>query len=447
VIGAFMVRNNKSTLVLVLLATWLGACNTVSQKHLLSTVTLPSQTKMLIPTRTRWPTNLPVDVTFLIDFPDPTLTPSLTPTSLKPDSGQTIDLPQWLKDPSQEVLMYSKQNENLDQFWSGISFLNPHTGEAFDIDVPEFAFFYWQDNNQVVLVHGDCGAPSLIAILDVSTSTIRRYNPADIPFKTKRCYNSSAPEEFSMISDHSPGGSDSTLTVIDNLTGEEMVFTNPSDGLNDGDGIISSDKKYIAIPQSKNLDDLFYGPYNAEKLSIYDFEEVKLIMNIKEEGISFAQFFPDSNKLLYMRENTPCLVNIATQQKKCYPTIANRFPDSNIYPGQPSMDGKDIGFIFENFEAGGLCLYGLSNGTLHCPTDRLNLGEYQRVVGYASSPDDKYAVFVYDDGCPICDFQTNPSVAVIGWNGEDFIDLGHRLDMYAPYHTKLFPWYQWRPLP
>lgn len=373
-----------------------------------------------------------------------TITPTSTPTAipLLTPSMEVIDFPQWLKNPITNILAYRKQDED-GNMPLAITFLNPDTAEQFEIETPEFTYFFWHDSQSLILVQGDCKAPDQLTIVDTNTGSINQYTYQDSPVKEIKCLFESSPDRYQtdIKWDENFEG---YAVLIDTQTGGEKTFTIPGDGIYDGRAYISPNNKYIVILQSKNPDMLEGpGPAIADRIEVYTINDGNLVMTINEEiGMTFDMFYPDNDeKFIVLRKNTPCIIEIDNQQKKCILNITNTFPDSSIYLGYFTNGEKKLGFIYANHNSGGLCFYDLFTGDISCPTSGLSLLEDHYLISYQLSPDQQYILLLYGFVTPLSDAGGPSGRAIIKSDGSNFVDLGLGADF-------IWTWIQaqWRPL-
>ena len=161
--------------------------------------------------------------------------------------------------------------------------------------------------------------------------------------------------------------------------------------------------------------------------------------------------FTDNENLVYVRENTPCIISIATKTKKCIHAISDRLRDFTIILGDPLKGRQNLSFLYfrgSSQYSSGWCIYDLLSGKLNCPTDGFEDLHGQTVINYALSPDNNYLLIEYDhEGCPApwCDYASDPQIAVINIAEKKFFHLGSSetysaMDIFRDSQP-------WRPLP
>jgi hypothetical protein len=229
-------------------------------------------------------------------------------------------------------------------------------------------------------------------------------------------------------------------------------LTAPSDGVTDISVQLSPYNDFLAVVQ---FDGDFKFPETNEPIygntiSIFDLRTRQLTLQyFEEQGILSEVSFIDYSNLAYMRGNTPCLVMILSQVKKCVHNIPKRFPDSTIILAQNSYHDSRLQFLYFSQEKGGYCSYDLIGGGLGCLIDRFSVFHNRFVINYSFSYYGHYRLIEYSgNGCPVfwCDYPENTYLALSNQEGELF-ELGSS-DFY--YISSLFrplrpdPWQPWR---
>lgn len=375
--------------------------------------------------------------------------PSVTPTLLN-QSQWLFDLPHWVKHsfPGGILALPYKEFDNVNP--SKVVFINPEDGDKFFVELSnEFYYYYWGNSENLVFFHeGDCGtSPKSISNLNVTNGYLQKYTAEAYSEKIQNCYSNSYDEMIRLDDTFS----ERMVEYIDPSSGEVFQLTDPEDGITDISVQMSLYKSFVAVVQfvgefKLQETESFYG----NKISIFDLKNKKLILQYYEEqGISPDISFIDDSSLAYMRENTPCLILIYSQIKKCIYNIANRFPNSTIILSQHTYhDGQSLRFLSYSEHNGGYCSYNLFSGQSGCVADSFSLFNNRYITNYSLSYYGHYILLEYSDKeCVItlCDHPGSTYLALINQEGELF-ELGSS-DTY--YLSNLFrplrpnPWLPW----
>jgi hypothetical protein len=288
-----------------------------------------------------------------------------------------------------------------------------------------------------------------ITELDISAGVFQTYTAKDHPEYVQDCYPLPDPgEELTRIN---PEFSERTVEFIDPSTGNVSLLTNPNDGVTDISDKVSPEKNYVAIVQFRGDFEMpeMWQPLYGNQISIYDLHTRNLVLQFAEDqGILSQVSFVNYNNLVYMRENTPCLVMISSLSKKCIHNIPQKFPDATVILGEPLYEIGRIGFLYFSFypqHHGGYCFYDIYSGGIGCPTDRFPSLDDQIVINHSLSPDEHYLLIEYDrKGCPVpwCDNFDTPQLAVIDLNDAQLFQIGpanlSSSDIFRPIHPN--PW-------
>lgn len=329
-----------------------------------------------------------------------------------------IELPGWVKSPENNIILLSYREEP-DELRSKFMLVNPDDGDNIIIGLSQsYYHHYWENSNHIVFLHdGECDkTPKQITELDILQSTLRTYEIEDYLKPIKNCSYNYESDKTARINVDS---TEPTIEVIDSITGEYFPLTSQNDGVSDISYKISPNRKYISVLQHKGIykfSELWLPIYGSE-ISIYDLQNRNLILKFDEgQEISSRVLFMDSNKLVYTRDNTPCLIMILSLTKKCIHTISQKFPNKTIVLGDPLSDPRKLSFLYFSGEQGGFCFYDIYSGEMNCPTENFPSLNGQIILNYSLSPDENYFLFDYSNkGCPPpwCDYSGEPYFAVI----------------------------------
>lgn len=377
--------------------------------------------------------------------------PSITSTPFD-QNPRVIELPRWVRYSFPGGTLALPYGDSANSNPSKVMFLNPDDGEKLFVDLPkEFYYYYWKDHEHIVFFHdGNCDtSPQYISDLNVSDGHLQIYTVETYPGKILGCYFD-PDDEIVRINNSFP---EKEVEYIDPSSGEVFRLTDPNDGITDISLQLSPYNNFLAVVQfdgdfnTLEADDIIYG----NKISIFNLENRQLILQYSEEqGILSEVSFIDGSNLAYMRKNTPCLIMIWSQIKKCIHNIPNRFPDSTIILAQNSYHNSRLQFLYFSQQKGGFCSYDLIGGGLGCITDHFSTLHDQKIINYSSSYYSHYLLIEYSDqGCPVfwCDYPENTYLAVINFNEGELIELGNSnlyslSDLYRPLRPD--PWQPWR---
>jgi hypothetical protein len=420
----------------ILVSLFLVACQPINSDQIPPkiTPTLPlTPTKTFIPTRT------------LEVIPSNTSTPF-------DQNPRVIELPRWVRYSFPGGVLALPYGDSANGNPSKVMFVNPDVGEKSFVDLPkEFYYYYWKDHEHIVFFHdGNCDtSPQYISDLNVSDGHLQIYTAEIYPGKILGCYFD-PDDEIVRINNSSP---EKEVEYIDPSSGEMFQLTDPDDGITDISAQLSPANNFLAVVQfdgdfkSLEADKIIYG----NKISIFNLENRQLILQYSEEqGILSEVSFISYSNLAYMRENTPCLIMILSQSKKCIHNIPNRFPDSTIILSANSHEDSTLRFLQFSQQQGGYCSYNINTGGLGCPTDRFSVLHSQIVINYSLSYFGHYLLIEYDSkGCPIpwCDNRESPQIGVIDLYEGELFEL---VSSSSYYLSGVFrplrpdPWQPWR---
>ncbi len=211
-----------------------------------------------------------------------------TPTQILPSPNSPdvkfLELPNWMKDTGQNILMYRMLGDHgsTDQ-QSTVHFLNPDIHLEFTLEMPD-AFMCWHDNSRAVFVHDpdDDNEPLFLYVLDLSSGSLVRYSENEPQFQNYYFYtwmcdskthqNPPSPEydlEVELIQN------EQTTSIINNRTGTVEILTDPKDDIEDIGATFSPGYKYIAVFQVNDKSNYSAGyfliRYRFMNLAIEDY--------------------------------------------------------------------------------------------------------------------------------------------------------------------------------
>jgi len=401
------------------------------------------------------PTTSPLPST-PIEIPTATqvLTATPTVTSIPFDQNtRVVDLPKWVKNSSFPdgilALPYREANNDIP---SKVIFVDPDNGETFIVDLLKaFYHYYWRDRDHISFFQeGDCsGSPKYISELNVFNGSLQVYDAKTFPEYILGCYLDSNREIVRINNEFH----EQVVEFVDPSNREVSLLTNPNDGVTDISIKLSPYNNFVAVVQFKGDFEFPKSrtPIYGNQISVFDLGTQRLILKYTEEQrISSEVSFIDSSDLVYMRENTPCLIMIFSQSKKCIHKIPNQFPDSTIVLSENSHEDATLRFIYFSQKQGGYCFYDIGSGSLGCPTDHFPALHDQIIINYSLSSFGHYLLIEYGNkGCPVpwCDYPENTYLGVIDfYDGKLFelvpSDSFYLSDIFRPLHPD--PWQPWR---
>lgn len=386
-----------------------------------------------------------------IVVPSKTPSPTLTPRTSTPDAN-SLELPAWVKNPASQIVLFGYHPDLLNRS-SEIGFFNAASGEQAIIKLPFGIYqYYWKDAKHIVFLEGYCGEPIVrVTELDISQGILSPSTAENLPEDIASCYGLEDKTEKIKID---ATLSEPTIEELDPSSGSWFRVTDPNDGISDIRFELSPNEDYLGIVQIQGKYDFpeLWQPLFGTQVSVYHLPDRKLVASFaEEEEVSSMLLFTDNENLVYVRENTPCVISIAEKTKKCIHAISDRFTDSIVILGDPLKDRQKLSFLYfgsVSQYSSGWCIYDLFSGNVNCPTDGLEDLQGQTVLNFALSPDDNYLLIEYDyKGCPApwCDFAGDPQIAVIDITEKKFFHLGSSLTYQALDIFRLFQ--PWRPSP
>jgi hypothetical protein len=401
---------------------------------------------------------------------EPTSSPSATSTpipnlTVKPlqttetvqshiTNKQVIEIPDWIKKPHNNVLLLPLVENALQGSPSTFRLINPNNGEQMMLNLNRgYYFYYWKDASHIVFLgYGSCdedGFPrhEYVAELNTFTGILWQGTEKEYTEPIKNCYQSPNEEEIVL----NRGLPEITTEIKDPITGQTISLTSPNDGIGDVSYALSPNKNYIAIVQADGeyRPSEFWLPEHGDKVSIYNLSSRKHILTIEEnERVSSLLIFLDNESLVYVRENTPCIVFLQSLEKKCIHAISEKFQNSAVIVESPLSTSRKLGFIHFTSSYGGICFYDLFSGNFNCPTDQFSNMKEQIITNYSLSPESKFILFEYDsEGCPIpwCDNFTDPHWAITDIEGNRLVELGESYTVGMTVFRPIQP-DPWRPI-
>ncbi len=361
--------------------------------------------------------------------PSKTPSPTLTPLTSTPDAN-SLELPAWVKSPISQMVLFTY--DAYSRRSSEIGFFNAASGEQAIIELPfEIYQYYWKDAKHIVFLEGYCSEPIVqVTELDISQGILSPSTAENLPEDIASCYGLEDKTEKIRIDATLP---EPTVEEIDTSSDKWIRITDPNDGISDIRFELSPTGDYLGIVQIQGNYDFpeLWQPLFGTQVSVYHLPDRKLVASFTEEKeVSAMLLFTDNENLVYVRENTPCVISIAEKTKKCIHAISDRLTDSTIILGDPLKDRQKLSFLYfgsASQYSSGWCIYDLFSGELNCPTDGFEDLQGQTILNFALSPDNNFLLIKYDyKGCPApwCDFAGDPQIAVVDIVGKKFFYLG-----------------------
>ncbi|HNQ95785.1 MAG TPA: hypothetical protein PKK96_15315 [Anaerolineales bacterium] len=421
----------------VLLALFLVACQ-------------PTNMNQVSPKITPVFPSVPTEASIMTSTTEVKPTIASTPVDQNP---RVIELPRWVNSSFPGGILALPYGDGIPDKPSRLVFVNPDDGENFIIELQkEFYFYSWRDSENIVFLHeGDCaGSPKYISELNIFSGALRIYeNKGDLPKNILNCH---LDLEYGTVRLNN-GYEESALEYIDPLIREVSLLTDPNDGITDISIELSQYDRFVAVVQFAGEIEMpeTRKPFYGNRVSLFDLRTRRLVLQFSEEQSILPEVsFIDEVTLAYMRENTPCLILILSQVKKCVHNIPNRFPDSTIILSQNSyQDAGNLRFLYFSQQKGGYCSYGLIDGGLGCLDDHFAVLRDQFIINYSLSYYGHYVLIEYDSkGCPVgwCDFPEDTKLALIDFNEGELFELGSSNSYYLSEKFRPFqpdPWLPW----
>jgi hypothetical protein len=406
-----------------------------------------TQVAIKIPSPTQTITDVPVKMVSPTITLRPTSTPFLTP------EVATYQIPRWLKQPNNHVLMLVDSKTDYSTWpnnYRVISFFNADSGERFDVELAYFNFAFWLDSTHIGFIHGDlCSYFTYGSVLDLTTGNLVRYKSHEIPYENFCPKNRSS--KFSVWV--GTREEETPIYVHNNKNGERKKIIPPNISIKNLNAVLSPDASTIVALQDINDD------YRGDQFVIYD----SLSHGIKGKSIVanaslYYYFIRNSGQVVYLTGSKPCILNLDTLMKDCGIPIPSQY---SPHLEGVTQKGDEIIFQYNTIPRSGyyngqLCIYGVFTGRNNCPTEGLdilavtpftittvngvetrNSGKF--VADYIFSPDERFIAFVYSYGCPSCDYFNDVGRAIVSIDGKTYYDLGE--------HFKSSILAEWRPAP
>jgi hypothetical protein len=379
-------------------------------------------------------------------------------TSTVDASGGTAhEIPEWLRDPNADILMYTQWGTNPKDFDGNIRgttvLFNPSTGDRFSLTLEDRQLFQWIDNQTI-------GFSPFQKSSNCKSEIAYSYK-MDLP--TGELAINDFTEQFCVLDIPKRINVSTRTDSVQYFDGGNWVeFISASPDIYNRYGAVSPDRTILAVAQS----DLASGELN--RIGVYDFTTKENRNTHYAPGLKPTfRFVGNRHKIAYFEGSTPCLLNWDTLEKECGIPLGDEF--QNVELDYVNNDGTKIGFYYpgiQTIDGSGwvFCLYDVFSGGISCPMNKLDIfkstsyqdetinGDQQIVVMANSvidtliSPDEKFVYFSYGEGCPRCDFIPFPlKQAVVSMDGGSFFDLG--LVDYEGFYSTSAGNGPWRPLP
>jgi len=418
-----------------LIVLFVAACQPTFSVQVTSTIT---STMPSVPDETPIATQTPV-TSFVLPTPNE-------------ETMMVIELPEWVKRSWTGGLLALPYKDTASIRPSESILVNPDNGDTFIVDLQrEFYYYYWRDNEHLVFFHeGDCEVvPGLISELSVFSGILQTYETKDHPEYILDCYYIPDGDIVSLNYEFS----ELAVELVDPLTREISLLTDPDDGVTDISIELSPYNDFVAVVQFKGEFERpeSKAPIYGNQVSVYDLQTKRLLLHYYEKvGILSDVSFIDYSNLVYMRENVPCLIMIRSLSKKCVHKITDQFPDSTIILTKNSEAARGFGFLYFSQYQGGYCFYDIYTGGLGCPTDRFPSFKNQFIINYSISSFRHYLLVEYgSEGCPApwCDYPENTSIGLINFYEGELFELGSSDNYFLSSSFQPLnpdPWRPWR---
>ena len=336
---------------------------------------------------------------------------------------------------------YHNNDHPWPNWYDTVLFLDVDSGEEFEFASADFQYAFWQDSQHLAFLHGEnCASFDYGSIINLNTGKIERYSSADLSGK-----DFCAPYQARYSAVVSFMESDPPITIYDNRQEIYEDFNPQPEGVINISAELSPDMSTLAVLQNS------IPSHENTQFAVYDFVSKNLRGVYKVSDVSrYFQFTSDSQKIVFLDDNLPCILTLENLIKECGVPIPKEDQYKYIHLSGIA-NNNDIVFVHNvfpdsGFYGGGICIYGVFTGNIKCPMDDLDFMNLKKdpiesnfVSNYKFSPDEEVIVFDYGEGCPTCDYFYYEGTAVIDANGNS---------MYDFHDDKYFrSSYIWRPKP
>lgn len=201
------------------------------------------------------------------------------------------------------------------------------------------------------------------------------------------------------------------------------------------------------------------------RLTIVDVSKGQVLLSLSG-NFGEIQWSPDGKKILYLDPwfryrtygyeltDAPCILNVQTRASTCLSKIPGFVPSgytlatTGVYSW--SSDGRSLYYTYlyrssDGQMLGNLCVYGLANGDIHCPTQGLEALKGWSILSYELSPDGQFILFCYSAASILNDYVDTANDGVIRMDGTGFFSwVGRVTEDGMPFCSSVA---LWRPTP
>lgn len=356
-----------------------------------------------------------------------TKTPEVTPVVIP----SLDDLPTWLKDASPNVLaaLITDDPKRI----RDVHFFNA-TGERYAIPMPkDTRGFFWYDSMNFGFLSKDLRtayhikfetgeittesiSPESTRLLDKDgVNGLVRFKESSNEFVFDKAMFSNASKNKSFVTECA--GDPKTIVVTDTRTGQVIW---ESDAIENvwitGCAWSTVDDNQLAFLQGspKPLSDFVTESISLTIVDVINGE----IISTYSGDFGGLHWSPDGKKILYQDpmvhynnygypfQDAPCLLFLATSEKRCLRAIPRLVPEgykletTRNYQWGTNSDSVFFAYAYvsqleEGKMLGNLCMYSLITSYITCPTQNLEVMQDQSVGLYNISPNQEYIHFCY----------------------------------------------------
>jgi hypothetical protein len=392
----------------------------------------------------------PVILTSTNSISTATYSPTSTPTNT------ILKIPQWLSDSKNMVVLIEDYGSGTSPLTkNSVTFLNPLTGEKVQFNVNLFEDAVWLDANNVAFKSGKICEFKDAMVLNLVSGEYDKYDEERYQGIDK-CVSKT--KKYSALINYQSNGDVRIYNRV--LDIDEKVIPAPESNHFNWGVEASPDDSIVALAQGKED----WRNLGSDQIIFYSIDSLKITKTYYDSNIGEFHYSQDGNFLIYLKNNTPCKLNLEDFSKTCGIEIPKDY--QLFHFGGVGKDSNKIIFIadmldraskvcFEDIQTGksrcdymnvqnSLCIYDIYIGETKCPMREIkdlfsSLGWVEtndthdvfvqpvrnqyRVICYLFSPDENFIIFTYGPGHPLGHFFSDMKLGVVSVDGNIFYEL------------------------